>query len=68
MATDGSRTERVEVRTAANVLDTTEDALGNLRIFRLDETRWRAFQSVFDRPAVAKPRLARLLADRSALE
>ena len=68
MATGESRTERIEVRTAANVFDATEGALGNQRIFWLDETRWRAFQSLLDRPAIARPRLARLLADRSALE
>lgn len=45
-----------------------EDALANLQVFRLDEPRWRAFQAVLDRPVSGKPRLARLLADKSVLE
>lgn len=49
-------------------LNAAEDALANQRIFRLDEARWRAFQNVLDRPAAAKPRLARLLAGKSVLE
>ena len=45
-----------------------QEALANQRVFRLDEARWRAFQDVLDRPVSDKPRLARLLADKSVLE
>ena len=46
----------------------TGQALADRRTFRLDERRWRAFQDVLDRPVADKPRLARLLAEKSALE
>lgn len=45
-----------------------EDALADRRVFRLDARRWRAFQEVLDRPVADNPRLARLLAGKSALE
>lgn len=45
-----------------------EEALVDRRLFRLDEAQWRAFQDALDRPVVAKPRLARLLAKKSVLE
>jgi uncharacterized protein (DUF1778 family) len=45
-----------------------EEALVDRRMFRLDEAQWQAFQDVLDRPVVAKPRLARLLAEKSVLE
>ena len=38
------------------------------RIFRLDEQQWQAFQDILDRPVADKPRLARLLVDKGALE
>ena len=49
-------------------INAAEDALADRRVFRLDEARWRAFQDVLDRPVSGKPRLARLLADKSVLE
>ena len=49
-------------------INAAEDALANRRVVRLDEARWRAFQDVLDRPVSGKPRLARLLADKSVLE
>ena len=49
-------------------IDAAEDALADRRMFRLDERRWRAFQDVLDRPVADKPRLARLLAEKSVLE
>ncbi len=49
-------------------IDAAEDALADRRTFRLDERRWRAFQDVLDRPVADKPRLARLLAEKSVLE
>ncbi len=45
-----------------------EEALVDRRLFALDDARWRAFQEVLDRPVAAKPRLARLLADKSVLD
>ena len=45
-----------------------EDVLTDRRMFRLDDRRWRAFQDILDRPVAEKPRLARLLAEKSVLE
>ena len=49
-------------------INAAEDALINRRMFRLDERQWRAFRDILDRPVVNKPRLARLLAEKSVLE
>ena len=49
-------------------IDAAEDALVNRRMFRLDDRQWRAFQEVLDRPVSPKPRLARLLAEKSVVE
>ena len=49
-------------------IDATGGTLADRRMFRLDEWRWRAFQDILDRPVADKPRLARLLAGKSALE
>jgi uncharacterized protein (DUF1778 family) len=45
-----------------------EDALIDRRVFRLDDARWAEFQAALDRPVTPKPRLARLLAEKSVLE
>ena len=45
-----------------------ENDLAEQRIFRLDEQRWQAFQDILNRPVADKPRLARLLAEKSVLE
>ena len=45
-----------------------EDALVARRIFRLDDRQWQAFQAILDRPVADKPRLTRLLAEKSVLE
>ncbi len=45
-----------------------EDALADRRMFRLDDQRWKEFQNILDRPVVDKPRLARLLSEKSVLE
>ena len=54
------------------MLETGIDAAGNVladqRMFRLDEQQWQAFQDILDRPVTDKPRLARLLAEKSVLE
>jgi uncharacterized protein (DUF1778 family) len=49
-------------------LAAAEEALMDRRLFRLDDPRWRAFVTALDRPVVRKPRLARLLAEKSVLE
>jgi len=38
------------------------------RSFVLDKKHWSAFLKILERPARIKPRLARLLAEQSALE
>ena len=45
-----------------------EEALVDRRLFRLDDAQWEAFQNVLDRPVVQKPRLARLMTEKSVLE
>lgn len=45
-----------------------EEALVDRRLFRLDDAQWLAFQDALDRPASRKPRLARLIAEKSVLE
>ena len=49
-------------------IDAAGDDLADRRIFRLDDRQWRAFRNILDRPVADKPRLARLLAGKSALE
>lgn len=45
-----------------------EEALLDRSVLQLDDARWQAFQDVLDRPVVARPSLARLLAEKSILE
>lgn len=49
-------------------LSVAEDTLANRRLFRLDDQQWQAFQDLLDRPVSEKPRLARLMAEKSVLE
>lgn len=49
-------------------LTAAAETLEERRSFILDKQRWSAFLKILDRPARVKPRLARLLAERSALE
>ena len=50
-------------------INAAEDALVDRRMFRLDDRQWQAFQAILDRPVAAdKPRLTRLLAEKSVLE
>ena len=49
-------------------LTAAAETLEDRRSFVLDKRRWNAFLKILDRPAEVKPRLARLLAERSALE
>lgn len=45
-----------------------EAAMIDRRIFLLDDVQWQAFQDALDRPVMNKPRLARLLSEKSILE
>ena len=45
-----------------------EEALVDRRVFRLDDAEWQKFQDALDRPVQSKPRLEKLLAEKSALE
>ena len=45
-----------------------EDALADWRMIRLDDERRKEFQNILDRPVANKPRLARLLSEKSVLE
>ena len=49
-------------------INAAEDALADRRMFRLDDRRWRTFQDILDRPVADKPRLTRLLVEKSVLE
>ena len=49
-------------------INAAEDALVDRRIFRLGDRQWQAFQAILDRPVADKPRLTRLLAEKSVLE
>jgi uncharacterized protein (DUF1778 family) len=49
-------------------INAAEEALVDRRMFRLDDAQWQAFQDVLDRPVTKKPRLAKLLAEKSVLE
>lgn len=66
-AAASSRKDVTEFLLEAGII-AAEDALIDRRMFRLDEQRWRTFQDILDRPVVDKPRLARLLAEKSVLE
>lgn len=44
------------------------ETLADRRFFVLDEAAWHEFEAVLDRPVAAKPQLARLLAEPSAIE
>ena len=49
-------------------VNAAKEALVDRRIFSLDDVQWQTFQDALDRPVVTKPRLARLLAEKSVLE
>ena len=49
-------------------IEAAENALADRRMFRLDDRRWKEFQNILDRPVVNKPRLGRLLSEKSMLE
>lgn len=45
-----------------------DDSLADQRIFEFNEREWQDFQDILNRPVKHKPRLARLLNEKSALE
>jgi uncharacterized protein (DUF1778 family) len=49
-------------------LQAAEDALTNRKLFALNDEQWQAFQDALDAPCVEKPRLRRLLTERSVFE
>ena len=49
-------------------MNAAEDTVSNRRLFRLDDEQWRAFQDALGRPPTTKPRLARLIAEKSVLK
>jgi uncharacterized protein (DUF1778 family) len=49
-------------------INAAEESLLDRRLFQLDDAQWQAFQDVLDRPVTEKPRLARLLSEKSVLE
>ena len=48
-------------------IDAAGDDSADRRI-GIDDEQWRAFQEILDRPVADKPRLARLIAEKSVLE
>lgn len=49
-------------------LNAAEEAMVDRHLFALDDTQWQAFEEILERPVREKPRLAKLLAEKSALE
>ena len=49
-------------------MNAADETLADQRSFKLDDDQWQAFQKVLSRPVARKPRLAKLLAEKSALE
>lgn len=49
-------------------INAAEETLVDRRMFRLDQAQWQAFQEILDSPVTARPRLAKLLAEKSVLE
>jgi uncharacterized protein (DUF1778 family) len=49
-------------------LNAAADALADGRIFQVDDTQWKAFQTALDNPPEDNPKLRRLLRRRPAWE
>jgi len=49
-------------------INAAEETLADRRMFRLDQAQWQAFQQILDSPVTARPRLAKLLTEKSVLE
>lgn len=46
-----------------NGIAAAERTMADRTVFALDDKRWRAFQTVLDRPVKARPRLRKLLTE-----
>ena len=66
-AATSSRKNVTEFLLEAGV-NAAKEALVDRRMFSLDDVQWQVFQDALDRPVVTRPRLARLLAEKSVLE
>jgi len=60
--------KQIQIMVDHMAIHAAEEALVDRRMFRLDDAMWQAFQDVLDRPIQSKPRLAKLLAEKSVLE
>jgi len=49
-------------------LNAASQTLADRQLFELNAKDWKAFQDVLDRPVKSKPRLKKLLAEKSILE
>jgi uncharacterized protein (DUF1778 family) len=63
VGTQEPKAERTDVRAT-----TAAEPLADRPNFALDDECWAAFQAALDRPVRYKPRLAKLLAERSVIE
>ena len=69
-ATTGRFIEKqsVRVHVPAKSATTPSGDIAGQTVIELDDARFRAFETALDRPARTKPRLARLLSEKSVLE
>ena len=51
-----------------HVVEAAHHDLADRRVFAIDDGAWTELQALLDRPPAFKPKLAKLLADRSVLE
>ena len=51
-----------------SALSRADNVLAERQTFKLDASRWQAFQEALDAPATQRPRLARLLREKSILD
>jgi uncharacterized protein (DUF1778 family) len=54
--------------TVTATLAHARDVLADRRLFTLDDTAWKKFQAVLERPVAAKPRLAELFAEPTVFD
>lgn len=54
--------------TVTATLAHARDVLADRRLFTLDDTAWKKFQAVLERPVTAKPRLAELFAEPTVFD
>lgn len=66
MAIVSSRKPVMGFLSNAEIDSAADDSMG--RRIGLNDEQWRAFHEILERPVADKPRLARLLAEKSVLE